>query len=343
MILRIADCINKPLLLVFTFALLINSESLKAEAPPACVGTSVLATIEKQNPEQYKDILSEATEMANRDGIFWRLEKEGKLASYLYGTFHSTDPRITNLSTEAIEAIGHSTTVALEIAEVNPKLLQKYIAQNPQLFFLKRGPKLDSLLGRQDYETLIAVASKAGMPEKIVKLLKPWFASISFFQAPACEAARMASGLNVLDSQIGERARTLGKKLVSLETLDDQFSAFASIDQSHQITMLTDGIHNHDRLREIYVASIELYQKRQLGVLKALSVALGRDQQKSRAAMKVFNDVMLIKRNRDMFDKAIKLTEREGTFIAVGALHLVGDQGLVELYREAGYKVTKIN
>jgi uncharacterized protein len=52
---------------------------------------------------------------------------------------------------------------------------------------------------------------------------------------------------------------------------------------------------------------------------------------------------MITGRNRTMADKAAPLLDRGSAFMAVGALHLPGPTGLIELFRTAGYTVTAVN
>jgi uncharacterized protein YbaP (TraB family) len=60
-------------------------------------------------------------------------------------------------------------------------------------------------------------------------------------------------------------------------------------------------------------------------------------------AFKTFEEQMVSVRNRRMRDAAVPLLREGGTFIAVGALHLPGKLGLVELFRDAGFTVTAID
>jgi uncharacterized protein YbaP (TraB family) len=60
-------------------------------------------------------------------------------------------------------------------------------------------------------------------------------------------------------------------------------------------------------------------------------------------ALREFNRYTLDERNATMLDRALPLIEGGNAFIAVGAAHLPGDQGLVELFRKSGYEVTPVN
>lgn len=310
---------------------------------PSCSGSNIIEELEILEPKRFTILDKIASSEINDEAILWRIENESGVASYLFGTFHSTDPRITRIPVQAEAAMNEATTIAVEVKNLDPKAMQTYIQQHPEIFFAVKGPKLNEYLNQDDYEVVSKLAVNKGMPSNMVSLLQPWFANISYFQIPACEVVRMSRGYSALDQKIINKANKEKKELVGLETLHDQFSAFASIPLQHQVTLLQDGIHNYNRMTDFYVTSIELYVKRQLGMLIPLSVAFGRDQAKTTAAFADFLDIMVVRRNKQMFDNSLPLVDKGGAFIAVGALHLIGRTGLVESYRRAGYKVEKID
>lgn len=330
-------------LFIFSDSVVVSAREGLEHKLPRCSGSNIIEELEILEPKRFALLDKIASSEINDDAILWRVETADGLVSYLFGTFHSTDPRITKIPVQAEAAMNEATTIAVEVKNLDPKAMQTYIQQHPEIFFAVNGPKLNEYLNQDDFEVVSKLAVNKGMPSNMVSLLQPWFANISYFQIPACEVVRMGKGYTALDQQISNKALEDKKELVGLETLHDQFSAFASIPLQHQVTLLQDGIHNYNRMTDFYVTSIELYVKRQLGMLIPLSVAFGRDQAKTTAAFADFLDIMVVRRNKQMFDNSLPLVEKGGAFIAVGALHLVGRTGLVESYRRAGFKVDKID
>ena len=319
------------------------SPALARDNYPVCQGSNMIEELQVLEPKRYEKLQRLAKAEANDNGILWRITGEDEKVSYLFGTFHSTDPRITKLNTDTKAALTDAQTVAVEVSNLSPKTMQSYMQQNPGVFFSIKGPKLNEYLSQEDYEAVSKVAIRQGMPKHMIPLLKPWFANISYFQVPACEAFRMGKGLSALDQQIIQQAKDSGKRLVGLETIHDQFSAFDAIPLRHQVTLLQDGIHNLPRINDFYITAIALYHKRELGMLIPLSIAYGRDQIKTAAAFVEFLDIMVVKRNKQMFENSLPLVNKGGAFIAVGALHLIGRDGLVAAYRQAGFNVEKVN
>ena len=321
--------------------LFFNAPPAGAEAP-ACAGANVLEEMRANRPELYQRLETMAARETNDNAILWRVEGESGKASYLFGTFHSTDKRVTSLELPVAAALNDSSVIAVEIADLSAAPVQAFMQKNPTMFFSINGPKLNTLLAEADYKVVSGLAQDGGMLDTMVPLLKPWFANISFFAMPPCEVARISSGMDVLDNQIVETAKKAGKRVVGLETLRDQYSAFASLAVEHQVTLLEDGIHNHKRLADYYMTSVEIYEQRKLGFLLPLSLAMARDEAKSKAALEAFKAILIDKRNEQMRDNALPLLEKGGAFIAVGALHLTGEAGLVALFRQAGYRVEKV-
>ncbi len=321
-----------------------------AEAPqadlkrlPTCKGVDLIEEMRVIEPERYQKLKRVSDIEKNSNAVLWRIEGTDGPPSYLFGTMHTTDPGVTELSEQVKTAFKEATTVAVEVSDLTPKNVQSYIQKNPNKFFSLKGPKLNDYLSQDDYQYIVNLAVKQGLPKNMIPLLKPWFAYISYFQTPGCETFRMSKGLVSLDQEIIKKAKAGGKRLIGLESLHDQFSAFDALDPKHQVTLLQDGIFQHKRINDFYYTAMQLYKTRQIGMMIPLSIAFAKDEEKTTAAMAEFLEIMVVKRNKLMFDHSLPLVKKGGAFIAVGALHMTGRHGLVEAYRSAGYQVTKIN
>ena len=88
---------------------------------------------------------------------------------------------------------------------------------------------------------------------------------------------------------------------------------------------------------------IQLYLARKLPTLWALSLELAEDKERARTVYAEMEKTLINARNRRMRDRALPLLNKGGAVVAVGALHLPGDQGLVALFRSAGFKVTAVD
>jgi len=87
---------------------------------------------------------------------------------------------------------------------------------------------------------------------------------------------------------------------------------------------------------------IQLYLQRELGAIWPLQMALAEKVGARADAFDAAEQSLLVARNLGMRDKALEILAEGNVFMAVGGLHLPGKQGLVALFREAGYTVTAV-
>jgi hypothetical protein len=95
-------------------------------------------------------------------------------------------------------------------------------------------------------------------------------------------------------------------------------------------------------MEDLFATMAELYLQRRVALIEALSRVLGDRTGISAAGYAAFNDSLVDRRNAVMIARAVPLIDKGGAFIAVGALHLIGDKGLVARLREKGYAVTRV-
>ena len=80
----------------------------KSAAADKCRGIDMLAETAAKDPQTYTRIMAEAAATKNAGAILWKVEKDGRPASYLFGTVHLTDDRVTDLS-PAVKAGARTT------------------------------------------------------------------------------------------------------------------------------------------------------------------------------------------------------------------------------------------
>lgn len=309
----------------------------------ACEGRNLIADLA---PSSLANAKVDAARVPNGKGLFWKIEKTGQTPSWLYGTMHVTDPRIANLPDSVLQAIDNADTVVIETLDLlDPKKAQAAILMNPGLTTFTDGNTLTSQMSAEDKGFVEAELNARGISPKLVARMKPWMI-MSLVAASDCEEARKASGKEILDFKIINRAKDQNKKLDGLETITEQLSAMASLPIDFQINGLVETLRLGDKLSDITETMMQLYMAEEIALitpaLKAVAKQLG-EEEMDEADFGAFEAKIILARNYLMAERAEPILQTGNAFIAVGAMHLPGDEGVIELLRKQGYAITRAN
>jgi hypothetical protein len=142
-----------------------------------------------------------------------------------------------------------------------------------------------------------------------------------------------------LDFALQLEATKQGKPTHGLETIAEQMGAFDGLSLSDQVSLLAHTIANASELDDQINELLNTYLTRDLDALVALEV---KHRPADDSAYRAFMDRLLRQRNLRMLERMAPRLKEGNAFIAVGALHLPGEEGLLRLLRRAGYRVTPI-
>ena len=259
-------------------------------------------------------------------GILWKISSAGGKISYLFGTIHVEDPKVTRLNRKLVRAIQRSKTMSLELLP-DPQLQQK--AMLAMLY--TDGRTLKGVIGPSLYKRSIEAMNKRGMPEQMVSLMKPWAVS-TMLSLPKQKTGEF------LDKKLYKLARVRGLKTYALESFEEQMTVFNSLTKKEQINMLK---HTLKELKNI-PAQFEQLKKAWLNSDLALLESLSLQQLDSPDTSTQFKENILDNRNLTMLERMRPRLEEGHAFIAVGALHLAGKKGLLNLLAKQGYTVKAV-
>ena len=324
-------------------ALLTASPLAVAEpaAPAVCHGKDMLAEMQAKSPDRFAKVMDEAAKLGNSEAVFWKVEKEGVAPSYLLGTMHLTDRRIATIPEKAKAAIAQSRVVTLEVANLSDAAMQAAMASSPAKIVYTDGSTLEGKLTPDEFSKVKSLVGKSGMPGELAGLMRPWLVSL-FLAISDCERAQMSAGAPVLDTNVEEEAKKHGVAVEGFETVEAQLDALASVPEDQQVAMLKVGLKYADRTNDLIETLVQMYLKRQIGAAMPFQIALAEEQGTPGSVFDGFKKQVLYDRNARMRDAALPMLAAGNAFIAVGALHLTGPEGLVALFREAGYTVTAV-
>ncbi|WP_149739204.1 TraB/GumN family protein [Rhizobium sp. RU20A] len=337
-----AACLLPLVLLVCLFATLAVIGSARAEE--ACAGRDLMAEWRSSDPAAVAAVEKEAAAIPNGKGIFWKIEKPGIPASYLLGTMHVTDPRVLKMPDGAAEAFAAAATVVVESDEIlDQQKAAAAMLANPHLTMLPQGKSIADYLTDDEEKKLDAELKTRGLPLALLSRMKPWLIS-SYVALPACELARKGKGAAFLDMKLAQDAVRDGKQLKGLETLVEQLSAMDDLPIEFHLKALIETLALGNTIEDVMATMTTLYVNGEIGMVlpmmkAAAKAATGKDDTDSAD----FEQRVIIDRNHVMATRTAPILAAGNVFMAVGALHLPGDEGLVELLRKDGFTVTALN
>ncbi len=326
---------------LFCLVLLSSIEPVIAADKTSCGGRSLIEEIQAGSPDAFAKVMAEAKDTENGGALLWRISKDGVADSYLFGTVHMTDSRVTKLSKQVQNAIEGSKVVALEVADTSPTAVASAIANAPSLMMFNDGRRLDHLVSPELFSKVKDQLEAARLPGGFARMFKPWVVSM-VMAVSECERKRMEGGKPVLDTQIAEVAHAKSIPVVGLETVQSQLEAAASVPMEEQVAMLRLSLRFSDRADDLRETILQLYLARQLGALMPLQKILAKRYGIKDTEFAGFKSRMVDRRNRKMRTHALPLLTKGNVFIGVGALHLIGEDGLVALLRSAGYTLEPV-
>lgn len=316
-----------------------------AGEPPECVGRSMLPELAVLAPKLNARLASAEQTIPNGQAVFWRIrDKSGKAApSYLLGTFPVTSAKMRALPSETRNAIESASVVALQLKEItDPDAFRRGFASHPRLMVMPDGKNMWDLISDAD-ENLIRSAPQI-TPGSIAGMsaVQPWVLTLTL-AFPICELKRLQAGAPTFDRSIGRIALARQIPLVGLEKIEELMATFAGEPLDSQARYLVATAKFGDRLADWMETYEELYLARRISSLQVLSIQGFPTDQPDPARVAYFEDNALNRRIQTTMEHSLPLAARGNAFIAVSAIRLPGDQGLVELFRKAGYEVTPVN
>ena len=259
---------------------------------------------------------------SSNKGLLWKIEPPGVEPSYLFGTIHSEDPRVLDLPQVVLHSFNHSSTLALEI-ELSTQSSQYALAS----MFFSDGRTLDEVVGKSLAEKAIRAMAGRGLPDHQVMMMKPW-AIFTMVNMPASE-----SGV-YLDLKLHKLATAQGKQILGLETIEEQIATFDQMSMSDQTALLEHSLTNEHTLSELLDKTIDIYLSRDLSAMEELNESYMAEMPAELAER--FTYRLIDYRNLRMYERMKPLLKSGGAFIAVGALHLPGESGLINQIRKEG-------
>lgn len=313
-----------------------------ADKPAGCTGRNLIAELERNDPGKLEAARQEAAAISNGKGRFWKIEKPGLETSWLLGTMHVADDRVTDLSQTVWDAFYGVGRMVIETTDItDQKKMSGIIASRPDLMMYTDGSTLFSAISEADAAFLKEKLEARGIPPFTVQKMKPWIL-YSTLSLPKCQSALIAGGTPVLDVMLAKSAEEVGKQVMGLESGIEQLDAMASLGPDFYMRGLIDMLKAGTLVDDTNETMISLYQSGEIGLIMPVLTRATPVTTESARDLASFDEKLITTRNRTMAERAAPILASGNAFIAVGALHLPGDDGLIELLRKQGFTLTPV-
>lgn len=266
----------------------------------------------------------------NKDdnSMLWEISAPGlEKPSYLFGTFHLMCKDDIHFSANLQQAIKTAREVYFEMKLDDPA------TTIGAMFYMnmKNGKALRDLYTPAEYERLQRFFSDSlKMNLSYFKTMKPMMLEALLY--PRMLDCKNATGMEPALMVI---AKKNGKAIKGLETIEFQASLFDSIPYEKQAKALLQDIDSTEKYKGYFNKMVHIYRSQETAHLTTLmsdtTFSEGED-----------DDLLLKKRNRAWLQQLKTILPKENIFMAVGAGHLFGKDGVIELLRREGYTVRPI-
>ncbi|HEY9201031.1 MAG TPA: TraB/GumN family protein [Gammaproteobacteria bacterium] len=263
-------------------------------------------------------------------GLLWKIERPSQSPSYLFATMHVNHPRVVNLPPPVEQAFRDSRQFVMEML-----LTFQAVGLVSRASFFSDGRTLDNVMQEENYRRLLAVLQqRLQIGESAIRHMKPW-AVFSLLMMPVEQGSAAA-----LDMQLYRRAIQAQKSVAGLETAQEQVDVFDQMSIADQLWLLNQAVSEIEQTDALFPEMLEAYVQGDLAALVQIQ------QQMMSAESDIDDRLMhrlLTARNQRMAQRMLPYLQQGNAFIAIGALHLPGQDGVLQLLQQQGYSVAPVD
>ncbi len=258
--------------------------------------------------------------------LLWQISNSTNTkASYLYGTIHLICPDKIAIDTVIKNAFNKTNQLFLEIDLDDPQMMAKVMKE----MMMPDSFSLEKMVGKTNYDSMNTIfKSKVGITLNVMGKAKPMFLMSAIFPA------LLQCKPDGFEKHFQAMAKERNIPLKGLETIEYQMRVFDTIPYSVQADMLKNLLFNLDSTKKGFDEMLTVYLSKDVNAMQQLTV---KDQDFGK-----YDALMLKNRNNNWIPVIVKEMSYQPTFFAVGAAHLGGISGLINLLRQNGFKVEPV-
>ncbi len=269
--------------------------------------------------------------------LLWKIEKSDQAQpSYLFGTIHMIPKGDYFLPDGLEEAFDKSKNVVFEIDMDEMSDMGSMMGMISHLM-MKNGTTLDDLLTKEEYAEVAAYFDDMGIPMFLLSKVKPMFLSV-LAEMNMDPQEMQGDEMMSYEMELYDRAQKASKDVGGLETMDYQISLFDSIPYKTQARMLLDAVRATNAESDMYEKTVDLYKHQDITAMVEMA-----DDSAPEGEESGFENVLINNRNQNWIPIMSKMMKTGPVFFAVGAGHLGGETGVLNLLKKQGYKLTPVS
>lgn len=315
-----------------------------ARAETSCAGTDLIAALSPKD----RSLLQAASDAhPYAQGLFWRATK-GDQTLHLLGTYHMPDPRHAEILAQVTPILAQSNALLVEASPEEEARLKAEILKRPDFMFLNTGPTMPQLLNAKEWSHLSSEMTARGVPSFMAAKFRPWYLSVMLSIAP-CAMDSLKTGGRGLDHQIMALATEAQIPISALEPYDTLFGIFGDLTMEEELEMVRAALLMTAQPEDMAVTLANSYfagQPRliwEFSEFEALRTP-GLSPEVTEQQFALMDDVMMVRRNQRWISiLTTAAAEHAQVFTAFGALHLSGEQGVLELLEQQGFAIERLD
>lgn len=260
---------------------------------------------------------------AEQNALLWEISGNGiSNPSYLYGTVHMICPENFMMGKQLKEKFNAAEKIYLEVDMDDPGMNSKML----QLSLLK-GRKLSDMFSDSDYTRLnVFFRDSVGIPLALLNTMKPFvlFSMLTLKSLPCTQPQSY-------ELTFVKMAKEQDKEILGLETIEDQMKIFDDLPDSIQVQMVMRYVNEFEEQKKVFAKMVKAYRNENLDSLYHQVI--------SSPDIAGSEDALLFNRNRNWIPVMEAAMQNGKVLFAVGAGHLSGAAGVIQLLRDRGYTV----
>lgn len=289
---------------------------------------------------------------SSANSLLWEISGNGlKKPSYLYGTIHIKDQKVFNLSDSVLIKLNECPVTAFELDLDSAR--QAALKSALEVNNIKSSGNTDSSDTKEKYftdeeEKIIkkGLSELTGVSEEKISLSNP---SMIFFLINEYKYQK-GNMPEILDQRLFNFAKSKGKKLIGIETFEEQMKAFSSLDNSGENNSKDSSSSNEDsELKRAILNELKDLAKGDSALQEMTDAYVAQDLRKIRNLLNAseenypefFHNIFEV-RNVRMADRIAGLVQSEPTFIAIGVGHLYGADEVIALLEKKGFTLRPV-